>query len=141
VCTSETAQFGEEAVVTWLGVSFSSRFSGRAKGSGQKVPVEVQPVDKRGEALGSGGVIGVAAMVAGLDEAGIAEDGEVLGDGGLGDAGVGGEVADGERTVAGQALEEGSAGGVGEGVEGGGWWRGAHLAAGISYNRMAMYYI
>ena len=101
-------------------------------GSVQKVPVEVQPVDKRGEALGSGGVIGVAAMVAGLDEVGIAEDGEVLGDGGLGDAGVGGEVADRERAVASQALEEGSAGGVGDGVEGGGGRCRAHFISGVA---------
>lgn len=122
----------------WLGLPFSSRLLGCAKGWRPKAAVDAQPVDEGGEALGSGGVVGVAAMVAGLNQAGAAKDAEVLGDRRLRDAGVGGEVADGEGAVAGEALEEGAAGGVGEGVEDGGGWREAHFVGGKSYNRMAM---
>lgn len=43
----------------------------------------------------------------------------MLGDGGLGDAGVIGEHADGLFAVATEALEEGAARGVGEGLEDG----------------------
>jgi hypothetical protein len=67
----------------------------------------------------SGGVQLVKATVAvgGVgDEAGLLEDFEVLGDGGAGDGEVFGELADGEWAAR-EAREDGSAGGIAEGVE------------------------
>ncbi len=126
-----------EAAVAMFVSAFAQIF-GRGGADTPSAAVHVHPVDERGEALGSGGVVGVAAVMAGLDQGGIAEDAEVFGDGRLGDAGVGGEVADGEGAMAGQALEDGAAGRVGEGVEGGGGCSGAHFISRSSHNRMAI---
>jgi hypothetical protein len=88
-----------------------------------KAAVVIHPVEQRGECAGLGGVVGLAPAVSGADEAGVFEDTEVFGDGGLGDAGGVGEHADGLFAVAAEAFEEGATGGVGkrfeEGVGGG----------------------
>jgi hypothetical protein len=62
-------------------------------------------------------VVSLAPGAAVADELGALEYGEVLGDGGLGDAGVEREGVDGLLAVAGELLEDGAAGGVGEGAE------------------------
>lgn len=74
------------------------------------------PVDERAEALGPGPVVGPAPVAPASDEAGVAERGEVLGDGRLGDVEAGGEVLDG-GLAAGERFEDGPAGGVGQGAE------------------------
>ena len=79
--------------------------------------VVAEPVDHGSEGVGLGAVVGLAAGAAMVDEPGSFEDGEVLGDGGLGDAGVEGEGVDGLFALAGELFEERAAGGVGEGAE------------------------
>ena len=61
--------------------------------------------------------MGFASFVAMADQLCALEDGQMLGDGGLGDAGIAGEGVDGLFALPGQLFEDGSAGGVGEGAE------------------------
>jgi hypothetical protein len=61
--------------------------------------------------------VGLAACTAVAHQAGAFEDDEMLGDGGRGDAGAAGQGMDGQLAIAGEALEEGAAGGVGERFE------------------------
>ena len=68
-------------------------------------------------ACGLGAVVGFASLAAMAHQFGAFEDDEVFGDGGLRDAGVAGEGVHGLLAIAGEALEEGAAGGVGERLE------------------------
>ena len=81
--------------------------------------VVAQPVGQGRESVGVGAVVDFATVAAVANEPGAFEDGEVFGDGGLGDAGVGSEGVDGLFAVLGEVFEEVSAGGVGEGAEDG----------------------
>ena len=58
---------------------------------------------------------GLAALVLGGDEPGLAQDGQVMADGGLGDPDLRGDVADGQALAAAQAHDA-LAGVVGEGL-------------------------
>ena len=78
-----------------------------------------EPVGEWGEAFGTGLVDGAAAFAAMGDESATAENGEVLGDGGLRDGKAFGEGVDG-GFAAGELFEDGETGGVGEGLEDGG---------------------
>ena len=83
--------------------------------------VVVEPVDHGHQCVGTGAIVSFAAGTTVVYEFGALEDGEVLGDRGLGDAGLAGERVDGLLAVAGELLEDGSAGGVGERAEDGLW--------------------
>jgi hypothetical protein len=52
---------------------------------GPEDTVVIEPGEKRREAFVPGAVVYVTAFAAAMDESGAAEDGEMLGDGGLGD--------------------------------------------------------
>jgi hypothetical protein len=80
-------------------------------------PVAIDIAADRIDALGGGAVDAAAAVAADGDEVGVEEDAEVLGDGGLGEAEGGDELADGALALA-KAVEDGAAAGVGEGLEG-----------------------
>ena len=79
--------------------------------------VVAEPVGEGGEGVGVSAVVDFAAVAAMANEFGALQEGEVFGDGGLRDAGVGGEGVDGLFAVAGEVFEEAAAGGVGEGAE------------------------
>lgn len=79
--------------------------------------VLAHPVDEGSEGLGLSAVVGFTALAAVTHEAGAFEDGEMLGDGRLGDAGRGSQGMHSLLTVAGEPLEEGPAGGIGERFE------------------------
>jgi len=79
--------------------------------------IEVHPVGERGEGMGTGAVVGFAALVAMADEMCALEDDEVFGDGGLGDAGASGQGVDSLFAVARESFKDGPAGGVGESFE------------------------
>ena len=81
--------------------------------------VKVEPVNHGGEGVGVGAVVGFTAVTAKADELGRFEDGEVLGDGGLGDSGGVSQGMDGLLAVAGELLEDGAPGRVGEGAKDG----------------------
>ena len=67
-----------------------------------------------GDALLVEAVVGVLAFGAGIDEVGVAEDGEVMGDGGLADAYGFDDLSDVEAVAAAQTHDL-LAGGIGEG--------------------------
>jgi hypothetical protein len=89
--------------------------------------VGVEPGVELGERLGAEAVPAALGVAADLDEAGVAEGAKVLGDGGLGEGKAVDEVADGSLAGA-EEVEDAPAGGVGEGVEGGGGL--AHMRGG-----------
>ena len=90
--------------------------AGRVRGEGV-LPHRLHVRTKRGKALRTEGVDDPAAVAPRGDEAGVAEHGEVLGDGGLGHGEGRGELADGAGMVA-EPVEDGLAGGIVEGAEG-----------------------
>ena len=75
------------------------------------------PVGERRETFRLGAVVGVAACLALADEAGEAERLQVLRDGGLGNAGGGGQFDDGRLAFPRQTLEDGAAGRIGKSAE------------------------
>jgi hypothetical protein len=79
--------------------------------------VVAEPVGEGREGVGVCAVVGFAAVAAMLDEFGAFEEGEVFGDGGLGDAGEGSEGVDCLFAVEGEVFVEAASGGVGEGAE------------------------
>ena len=84
---------------------------------GEGLAPELVEVFADGVEAGGVELVEAAVAVGGVgDEASLFEDFEVLGDGGAGDGKVFGELADGEW-AAGEADEDGTAGGVAEGVE------------------------
>ena len=60
-----------------------------------KRAVEIEPVDHGGERIGLGAIVSFATLAAMANQLGALEYGEVLGDGGLRDAGVAGQGVDG----------------------------------------------
>ena len=84
---------------------------------GESLAPELVEVCADGVEAGGVELVEAAVAVGGVgDEAGLFENFEALGDGGAGDGEIFGELADGER-AAGEAREDGAAGGVAEGVQ------------------------